>query len=235
MKEKYFLMGKLQKNFERLVEQCGVQSEMSRVVPVAAPLKWLEQLFPDESLYSYLEEMNALTLQATEKMKGIKLECWCNQENEKRLEEMEEQLQRQEVLLEQEKDACKKLKEELLQAKNAESKVAQEQKKMILGMITMRDHLLMKKRWLESYPSDGADTEKLIDSQLDETANLLKELGVEILEDKGVFDSYCHTVVGTKPTSSEEMVDQIAETSRPGYRFCNEMLRSQEVVLYRKG
>jgi len=106
---------------------------------------------------------------------------------------------------------------------------------MILGMITMRDHLLMKKRWLESYPSDGADTEKLIDSQLDETAKLLKELGVEILEDEGVFDSYCHTVVGTKPTSSEEMVDQIAETSRPGYRFCNEMLRSQEVVLYRKG
>lgn len=75
---------------------------------------------------------------------------------------------------------------------------------------------------------------KLVNGQLQETAKVLREMGVSILEDGGAFDSRCHTVVDTKPAPAPEQVDQIAETFRPGYAYRDETLRPQEVILYVK-
>lgn len=113
-----------------------------------------------------------------------------------------------------------------------DSEMEQTLLKLIKGVITVRDKLLIQKNWIEEQIPEEENACKLVDGQLRETARCLQNVGVEILEDSGIFDSRCHTVVETRPAESEGQTERIAETVRPGYRFRGEILRSQEVVLY---
>ena len=109
---------------------------------------------------------------------------------------------------------------------------AKEQRAAVQSIITLRDNLLMKQAWLETAGDSPEAAARLIAGQLQETAALLREMGAEILQDTGAFDSRYHTAVQTRPTEDPDRIGQIAETFRPGYRFRGEVLRPQEVIVY---
>ena len=116
-----------------------------------------------------------------------------------------------------------------------EERVAQlerEQLNCIRDLIALRDKLLMRQSWLEEEAPEEENARKLAASQLRETARCLTNLGVEILEAGGAFDSGCQTVVEPRPAGTPDQMDRIAETFRPGYRFRGEILRPQEVILF---
>lgn len=231
MRERYLCMVKLQEQLMQLFDMCGVESDFMKVTPMPAPLLLLEKLIQDNQLYNYLENLTELSSQAVKKMKDIKLEVWNGRENERQLDAVLDQVENQKAQLAQAQET-----QEQLIADNAElsAKLLQEQKRVIERLITLRDNLQMKKDWLNTTAPGDSTTGKFIDSQMLETAKLLEDLGVEILQDAGLFDSRCHTAVGTKPTEDAVQENQIAETFRPGYRFQGETLRPQEVIVYTK-
>ena len=224
MRERYLCMLDLRDQLVMLCDLCGMESETVKISPRPAVLQWLEKLIQDNELYDYLENLTAMSAGAVERMKEINLELWNGRENEKLIEQLNERL-------EQKEETVARLEAEL---SGLRTLLRQEQEKSIQSLITLRDNLLMKKEWAESsMPGDSAAV-KLILGQLQETAKLLTDMGVEILEDTGAFDSACHTAVQTRPAQAPEQEDQIAETFRPGYRFRGETLRPQEVIVYTK-
>lgn len=231
MRKRYLCMVELQEQLVQLFDLCGVESDFMKVTPMPTPLLFLEKLIQDRQLYDYLENLTALSSQAVEKMKEIKLEVWNGLENERRLDSLADQVEEQ-------KAQIVKAKEDQEQLKTENSKLLaqlqQERKQIVNRIIMLRDNLQMKKDWLNSTEPGNLAAAKFIDGQLDETAGLLKDLGVEILQDTGAFDSRCHTAVSTKPTDDLNLDGQIAETFRPGYRFQETTLRPQEVIVYTK-
>lgn len=238
MRERYLCMIQLQDQLMQLFELCGVQPERVQVKQMPVPLLWLEKLIQDNQLYNYLEDLSALAARAVVEMKERKLDDWCNQENERLVEELADQLEQKDFQLEEKNDRILRLEKELRaeteKTKLAEDRSVQEQVKLIRSIITQRDNLLMKKSWLQDCMPEEEMAAKFVNGQLQETAKILKEMGVSILEENGPFDSRCHTVVETRPAPAPELVDRIAETFRPGYAFRGETLRPQEVILYGK-
>lgn len=231
MRERYLCMMELQEQLMELYDLCGIKSEPATVSPMPVPLQWLEKLLQDNQLYDYLENLTSLSGQAVKKIKEIKLDAWNSQESERQLEDMYQKLEDRETLLEQAKERQAQLEKENDKLRR---QIQREQEKAIWEIITLRDNLLMKKEWLESSSPENATAAKLINGQLQETAKILENMGVEILQDSGMFDSSCHTAVQSRPAPDPEQVDRIAETFRPGYRFRNETLRPQEVIVYVK-
>ena len=231
MRERYLCMVELQQQLMELFDLCGVEAEMIKVSQMPVPLVWLEKLIQDNQLYDYLENLTGLSVQAVEKLKDIKLDAWSNQESERRLDEAYQRLEEQDLQLTQNMQAAELLKNENTKLRE---QMFGEQKTLIKAVITLRDNLLMKKEWLESSMPEEVTAAKLINGQLQETAKMLEDMGVEIMQDGGAFDSHYHTVVQTRPAENTEQIDQIVETFRPGYRFRNEILRSQEVIVYIK-
>lgn len=130
----------------------------------------------------------------------------------------------------------KKRKHELEQSLSEEKELnAQYQKERLASiqdLILIRDKLMLRKDWLENQASEDVNAKKVVGSQLRDLAHCLNNRGVEILEADGDFDNRCQTVMETCVTDSKELLGKIAETIRPGYRFQDEILRPQEVVLY---
>lgn len=231
MRERYLCMIELQQQLMKLFEMCGVKPELIKVTQMPVPLVWLEKLIQDNQLYDYLENLTDLSAQAVERLKDIKLDAWSNQESERRLDEASQRLEELDQELNQSVQLAGLLKDENEKLQN---QMYQNQRMAVQAIITLRDNLLMKKEWLDSSMPEEVTAAKLINGQLQETAKMLEDMGVEIMQDTGPFDSHCHTAVQTRPAEKAEQVDQIAETFRPGYRFRNETLRAQEVIVYVK-
>ena len=101
-------------------------------------------------------------------------------------------------------------------------------------LIAMRDKLYSRLEWAKiTYPEDD-DTVKLLNTLLSETAVMMRNLGISILDDTETFDdSYC-TVIETVPTDDPSLYHKIAEIFRPGYSYEGKVLRSKEVIVYSK-
>ena len=226
MRERYLCMIHLRDRLTELYQLIGLDAHSVHVAQRSALLQWFETLFQDNNLYDYLEGLTDLTDQAVVAMKDRNLDDWNNRCNEARLAELEQQLSQLRLQLTQAEQQL------TAKAEAQASAPADNTMQAIRGIISMRDNLLMKKAWAKDCMPQDVNAAKLVDSQLLETAKLLTQLGVEILEDTGAFDSKLHTVVQTLPAQSSEQVDTIAETFRPGYRWNGEIIRPQEVILF---
>jgi molecular chaperone GrpE (heat shock protein) len=61
---------------------------------------------------------------------------------------------------------------------------------------------------------------------------VLEKEGVTPFEDVGSFDCERQQVVDTRPTDDPEQDNLVCATVRPGYRFREQLVRPQEVVVY---
>lgn len=223
MQERYVLMKQLRDHLAELFSLCGMPLQQVSIDPAPAPLRWLEPLLQDKSLYSYLEVLDGQAGQAIQIMKERNLDDWNAQQNELLLQQKEQELEQ----------LSRKLKA-VNRAPSVSHAPDDGQLELIRGLIAMRDNLLMRRNWIRDFASGEEAAAKLVEGQLQETATLLERAGVEIMDQTGIFDSRVHTVVETRPAPAPEQAEKIAETFRPGYRFRGEVLRSQEVILYVK-
>lgn len=211
MKNRYETMKHLRDRLSELFHLCSVQGEPVQIIPAPALIRLVEKLVGDDGLYSYLEGLASQAERAVQAMKDRQLDDWNNRQNEERIARLEQELQAEQTRSEG---------------------VLKEQLSVIRDLIALRDKLLMRQSWLEEEVPKEENARKLAASQLRETARCLTNLGVEILEAGGAFDSRYQTVVETRPVETPDQIDQIAETFRPGYRFRGEILRPQEVILF---
>ncbi len=258
MTDRYIPMQQLRNDLEELFRLCGTQAEPVDIQRAPAPLRLAEKLIRDNALCSYLEGLDAQAKQAVQAMKDRQLDEWNNRQNEERISELEQALEQAQETLEEERNRARKaLEEEQVQAREAleqernraqetEEKLTRElreekersdryhkeQLSIIQDLIALRDKLLLRKSWLEDQAPEEENAQKVVISQLRETARCLTNLGVEILDAAGAFDNRYQTVVETRPADNAELAGQIAETFRPGYRFQDEVLRPQEVILF---
>lgn len=229
MQERYLSMISLRDSLMELYKLCGVAERSIPIRQRSAFMRWVEALFEDKAICEYLQTLTEMTDEAVVAMKDRNLDDWNNRCNEARLEQTEK-------MLAQADERNAQLEQQLAVKAQPEDdhRAAKDIMQAIRGIISMRDNLLMKKEWAKDCAAEDINAVKLVDSQLLETAKLLKQLNVEILEDTGAFDSRLHTVVQTLPAQSDEQIDTIAETFRPGYRFNGEVIRPQEVVVFVK-
>ena len=93
---------------------------------------------------------------------------------------------------------------------------------------------IVKKPSLETKETEDAPSYKIIDATLRETAQILKNMGVDVLDVMEKFSPYEQTAVGTEETEDEALLGTIFSVVRPGYRYRGEVLRVAEVIVYTK-
>ncbi len=255
MSDRYEIMKRVRDHLEELFKLCGIKTSSVKIAPAPALVQFAEKLAQDNALYTYLESLDIQAQRAAAKMKERNLEAWNSKENEKYIVELEKQLEQEKAQkeamqerlaqgeaqlqemrdrLEQESGRMQELEQSLSQEKEQSEQYKKERLAYIKSLIELRDKLMLRRSWLEDQVPEEVNAKKVVDSQMRELARCLNHLGVEILEADGEFDSRIQTVVETSVTESEELAGKIAETFRPGYRFQDEVLRSQEVVIYTK-
>ena len=258
MADRYREMRSLRDSLEMLFGLCGIQGNKVEIRPAPGLVRAVERIAGDQTLCRYLKELGQQAQEAAEKLKEQQLDVWNSRQNEVRLEQLEEETERQRGMLakyEEEQEQLRRLLAEserelemLQQEKLAgeAEKIAAEagagrpengeweesQRNMILDLIAMSDSLLMQRDWLRENAPEDAGRMKLILGQADACRKILMKAGVEILEDEGHFDSSRHTVVDTRPADEAFLADQIAEIFRPGYIWRGEVIRGEEVILY---
>ena len=240
MADRYETMELFRDRMNELFQLCGAPETRVEISPVPVLIRLAELLVRDDGLYNYLEGLDSQAEQAVSKMKDRQLDDWNNRQNEARITELEQALEqerhRAEEALVRERTLAegkrKELMQELQEEKERGAQYRSAQISLIWDLIALRDKLLLRKSWLEDQALGEVNAQKVVDSQLRETARCLTNLGVEIMEAGGAFDSRCQTAVETRPTETPDQAGKIAETFRPGYRFQGETLRPQEVILF---
>lgn len=229
MKNRYETMKHLRDHLNELFQLCGVPETQVEVSPAPALIRLVERLVRDDALYSYLEGLDTQSELAVREMEERRLDFWNIQQNETRIAELEQELKEERTRAQ---ETEKKLSQELQAEKKRVEQYCKEQLSAIHDLIALRDKLLLRKSWLEDQAPEEKSAHKVVISQLREIARCLTNWGVEILEAGGAFDNHFQTVVETRPAENTEQDGQIAETFRPGYRFRDEVLRPQEVILF---
>lgn len=81
-------------------------------------------------------------------------------------------------------------------------------------------------------PTDAEQVAALLRWLRGRTDALLAMCEVAPIVDDGALDFMRHEVVADRPAPRADLVDHIADTVRPGYRWRNDLLRPQQVVAY---
>lgn len=229
MTDRNITMRQLRDDLEELFRLCGAQAEPVDIRRAPALLRLAERLVRDDALYDYLEGLDARVERAVQAMRDRQLDEWNDQQNEDRIVELEQALEQERVRAQ---EAEEKLMRELEEEKECVGHYRKELLSIIRDLIALRDKLVLRKSILEDQAPDEKNAQKVVITQLRDTARCLTNLGVEILDAAGAFDNRYQTVVETRPAENAELAGQIAETFRPGYRFQDEILRPQEVILF---
>lgn len=232
----------LRDHLKELFELIGIVPQKVTVRALPKLLTLLERLIKDRNLYDYLENLDADCVQAIQEMKKRNLYDWNNRQviqKHSALQQENQALKQQILQLLQEKEAEQEADEKapFVASEQPPQNDAQEelQKQNIIWIqeiISLRDSILIRKSWIEENATENVDAMRLVNMQLKDTGRLLERMGVEIIDDSGKFDYNIHVAVGTTETTSELLVDHVAQTVRPGYQYRGEILRLQEVIVY---
>ena len=247
-------MRRLRDSLEKLFRLCGVDEERVEIKMPPKVITILESLFKDNSLCTFLDSLDSQAVLAARELSNRQLDLWCGKETENRLEEAQEKLAGMEDRLEEMEKKLKETEEELAHSmeqrngdrekyegemeklrQEAEGKVdaaEKENEENIRNMIDLRNSLFMRRDWLKENKPEETFACKLVENQLQETANLLNKAGVEIQEDTGIFDCRRQMAVGTRSTDDPALDNNVAEVFRPGYIYKGKPLKVQEVFVY---
>ena len=225
----------LKKQLDALLLQCGMGTSDVTIPEVKGARQIIEILGFDKEFCNYLATVGNCIEKITKEVKVLKLDLWSMEQDEKRIEALEQNLS----VCQQDSEKLKKQQKEdrqlIAEQKRTISELEQSKQtnvNMIQNVILMRDRLLMRRNWLLEKDPSNENAAKLLDVQLQETRKLLEEAGVEILDQKGQFDYTFQTIVDTCPSPTPDHTNKVADTFRPGYRTRKEVLRPQEVILY---
>lgn len=209
MERRMDMMRQLSSDLNRLFSLCGAELEAVEPEPAASVYRLLEYVVADKTLMAYLEALCAQTLLTTQQVEAA------NQESAELL-----------GTLMKERWQSQQLREELRYLHNA----GEHRKILVKKLIENADRLML---CLDGLCRDEDKlASQLVQQQLDQIRQILSSIGVEAVEEVGLFDYSKQMVVDTEYTQEEYLVGSIAKTVRPGYRDNGDMLRPQEVIVY---
>lgn len=241
-----YVLTQLRNHLDELYTLIGISPQKVAVPETNKLIALIEAFQRNNTLYTYLDALDAQSVRAIKKMKEINLELWNGKENEKQLDELEQKievLEKQLRFVTAERDQlvhiCEQLQQQLMYADETNRRLSHEiqqhqeyQHKIFRDLIALRDSLLLRLEWMHANTPDEVNAVKLTESLLEETARLMQNIGMDVLTDSGVFSDQTQTIVDTIETDDEALYNHIAQTIRPGYRFKEVMLRSQEVKVF---
>lgn len=109
--------------------------------------------------------------------------------------------------------------------------LAVQRDQLLKTLIAFRDRQLLRESMAKQEGSE--ELLRVFSSLCKESLQMLEQLGVSQMLPMGSFDSALHVATDTRQTSNASLHDTIAEVFRPGYYLDAQVLRPQEVVLYR--
>lgn len=95
-------------------------------------------------------------------------------------------------------------------------------------LIRLRDWVLLA----NTGDSEQKASPKVLDAIYKQLGKILEKEGITTLEETGKFNYERHQVISTQLTDELEKDDLIYDTVRPGYLFHDQLIRSQEVIVY---
>lgn len=244
----YKLLEEMSENINKLFFSLGIQNKQTSDLQIPPRIIALIESVVNSGgrVSRNLDMLNDKLKMAFEKSEEIRLINWAkdnnlnevqndmNQMNQElfKLKSQVEEMRQQKNLAEK---ACLNLQNELdVLGKKYRIETVMFKKQYLnslLSLISLRDGLLMKEGLAES--QGESKLHSALTAILEETANMLEKNQVTILGEMGNFDSSTQTVVDVQGTDDETLHNTIASVFRPGYRFTDEMIRPQEVVLYK--
>ena len=237
-------MEKLRDHLQELFELIGIETKQVPVQEAPKLLAVLELIVKDTPLYTYLDILDTNSIRAIKKMKEINIELWNSGENEKYLDELEkckESYEEQIAGLKAEIEtlSCNNCEDTADECSASDVKNEEYEKELLDAKISMikeqiafRDSMQLRESIIREESPEEVNALKLLASLIREAASSLQNAGVEILESDGEFDSRIQTVSGTVETDATDKVNCVAQTVRAGYRYCGEIIRYQEILLY---
>lgn len=241
----YALIKNMSDNMDKLFSNLGIEGGKSYLETSNVLIYFLECVINNGSVLKNIELLNIRLKKAIKKSEDDQLENW---NNSKSLEELNNEIQilnSEKFKLQSEIKQIKKIKEqyekECINLKNelnaVEEKYKNENKTLIkqnmdivMSIIAFRDSIIMREGLAEGQSENKLKS--LLTSLLKETANILNNSHVSILDEKGKFDSSKHIVIDVQQTEDKELHDMVAQVFRPGYKVEDEMIRPEEVILY---
>jgi GrpE len=94
-------------------------------------------------------------------------------------------------------------------------------------LIKLRDWVLLAKT------GNNIPSSELLDALYQQLGQVLEKEGVIVLEEGGRFNYEYQQVMSINVTDEEDKHDIVSETVRPGYIFNGNVVRQQEVIIYR--
>lgn len=209
MERRMVMMRQLSRDLNKLFSLCGSELEEVEPAPAASVYRLLEYVVADKALMAYLEALCAQTRLAINRAEAA------NQEYAQLLGALaQERLQSQ----------------QLLEKQKHQEKAGEHRQILVKELIDNADRLQLCLDGL-CREEDGLAAQ-VAQQQLDRTWQMLRAIGVEPVEETGLFDCSKQMIVDTEYTPEENLVGSVAKTVRPGYRDNANLLRPQEVILY---
>lgn len=209
MEQRLERMQQLSSDLNKLFSLCGVQVPVVEPAPASSVYRLLEYIWEDKALLTYLEALHSQAVLATQQAERAN---------------RDQRLLR--ITLEQEEKQSKDLREKLQHQTDA----GNHRKTLVKQLIENADRLTL---CLDHLCRDEDQlASQLVQQQLNQIRQMLQSVGVETVEEAGLFDCHTQMAVDTEYTEEEILVGCIAKTVRPGYRDNGTQLRPQEVIVY---
>lgn len=220
-----FLM-QLQSNLQKLYEIFGYKPERITLTPPSDIIQHLESFFDSGRMANYLDSVNIQIKNAVKAADNLRIDNWSLKEEleecKKRVAELESGVAASTGNLDSDK-VC---------TDTAKGNDVGLNTELIKSIISLYDNQIIKRDFIKQQASTDDSALRVVESSIKEIEALLKNNGVEIIDSKGEFSGKTQMIVDTKDTDLPELAGSVCDTVRVGFRYGDELLRAQEVIVY---
>lgn len=223
-------------NLNELFLELGHKTQMKQIQQPNGFVEFIRSITVGRALVCYIDDIARELKNAVNEAKSLRIDSWSANEYKNEIEkELAEKNKMLEKLEKEISDMKRNRTVTLPNPQNASQNNAESNTefKWIMELVRLRDNQSIRKEFLigqgEKQDSPGI---RLIDSLLKETALLMENNGVEIINDTGEFTSERHIVMDTVKTDDPKLVNHIANMVRPGYIYKGSLIRPEEVIVY---
>jgi len=238
-------ISQLAQSLAKLYEIMGFQTEGFQLKQPSRQEVIFESLKQNNTSVQNIDLLNQSVETLQKKLEDRELDQWSERQTferqkaalEEQLKQLEELNNQKQLLRQSEAVHEESLNQLKTQFEASEKHGAAALEKQFLAfareIISVRDNLAMKEEILKEEDNyQETNAWKFIQLSYRETEGILKRMGVQVLNQTGLFYAQTQMVTGTVTTDNVELHDFVAQTFREGYRTEDKLIRPQEVFLY---
>ena len=241
----YKLLSELQGSLKKLFGTVGYNPDR---IPLKVPhrfFQYIGTLLDNNGIYNYLNSVIGQINKATEISENIRLEVFALEEENKAQKGLIEKLENEFKEKNAENDMPdttvnydeKKNGKKENDKNAAQESVQNSEKEELLIRIFMSfyDRQIIKRDFAKGEKSDENDSAvRIIDSTINDITHMLEKLEVKIISTPGEQVGSEDDIVDTEETDNPHLAGRIASVVRAGYSYKGELMRAQEVIIYKE-